>query len=105
MKSLPGISAVHCSAAEAEAFFGISAFEASEAKEAGGIGIMLFGVVKAQAGGAVTAGKNVVLAVSGILVVPRQHHIFDTLLESGKAREFVDMIIERGSITIKEFIK
>ena len=90
-------------------FIGVYSFEANKPKEAKDpVGIALTGVVKALAGGTVTAGKKAVLAgdASGSFVnLPSddgQYAVCGTFLESGAAGEYVDMIVERGSVTIPE---
>jgi hypothetical protein len=90
-------------------FIGVYAWEANRAKEAGDeVGIALDGVVKVRAGGTVTAGKKAVLAgnTSGTFVVlgsdDGQYATCGTFLQSGVAGEYVDMIVERGSVTIPE---
>ena len=88
-------------------YIGVYPFEANEAKAAGdSVGIELDGVVKVLAGGSVTAGKKAVLKsdTSGSFVnVPTaigRYATCGTFLQSGSAGEYVDMIVERGSVTI-----
>jgi hypothetical protein len=88
-------------------FVGVFAWEANEAKEAGdAVGIALAGVVKVQAGGNVSAGKKAVLKndISGTFVnigtAAGQYATCGTFLESGAAGDYVDLIVERGSVTI-----
>jgi hypothetical protein len=88
-------------------YIGIYAFEANEAKAAGDeVGITLTGVVKVVAGGNVTAGKKAVVKsdTSGSLIdlpsTDGQYTTCGTFLESGVAGEYVDMIVERGNVTI-----
>lgn len=90
-------------------FIGVYAFEANEAKEEGDpVGIAISGVVQVLAGGTVNAGKKAVLKSdsSGAFVelpsAAGQYSICGTFLESGTAGEYVDMVIERGSVTIPE---
>jgi hypothetical protein len=90
-------------------FIGVFAWEANEAKETGaGVGIAITGVVKALAGGTVNAGKKAVLKsdTTGAFVEagdePGQYATCGVFLESGVAGEYVDMIVERGSVTIPE---
>jgi hypothetical protein len=90
-------------------FIGVFAWEAREAKAAGDeIGVAIAGVVKVAAGGNVTAGKKAVLKndTSGLFVnmgaEEGLHATCGTFLESGAAGELVDMIVERGSVTIPE---
>lgn len=91
------------------AFIGVYAFEANEAKEAKDpVGIAISGVVKALAGGAVSAGTKAVLKGdnSGAFVnapaAAGQYATCGTFLESGMDGEYVDMLIEHGNITIPE---
>jgi hypothetical protein len=88
-------------------FIGVFAWEANDRKEAGdAVGIALAGIVKVRAGGNVSAGKKAVLKndVTGSLVqigtAPGQYATCGTFLESGAAGEIVDMVVERGSVTI-----
>jgi hypothetical protein len=88
-------------------FIGVYAFEANEPKEAGEqIGIALTGVVKALAGGTVVAGKKAILKgdTSGAFITlpatAGTYNTCGTFLENGNEGEYVDMLIERGSVTI-----
>jgi hypothetical protein len=88
-------------------FIGVYPFEANEAKAPKEeIGIVLHGVVKALAGGTVAAGKKAVLKsdTSGSLVVlpsaAGAYSIVGTFLEGGSAGDYVDVLIERGNITV-----
>jgi hypothetical protein len=88
-------------------FIGVYAFEANERKEIGDqIGIAISGVAKILAGADVLAGKKAVLKAddSGKFInVPEaagQYAICGTFLQNGLIGEYVDMIIERGSVTI-----
>lgn len=88
-------------------FIGVYPFEANAAKEAGDqVGIALSGIVKVQAGGSVTAGSKASLKTdtSGTFVntptATGQHAVVGTFLQSGSAGEYVDMIVERGSVTV-----
>jgi hypothetical protein len=88
---------------------GVYPWEANEAKDAGDpVGIVLHGVVKVLAGGNVAAGKKAVLKAdtSGAFeVLPEGEGRYSTVglfLEGGSAGEYVDMIVERGSVTIPE---
>jgi hypothetical protein len=90
-------------------FIGVYPWEANEAKAAGDpVGIALDEVAKVQAGGNVTAGKKAVLKndTSGTFVnigsAAGQYATCGTFLQSGSAGEYVDLIIERGSVTIPE---
>lgn len=90
-------------------FIGVYAFEANALKEAGDeIGIALSGVAAVLAGGTVHAGKQAVLkgdASGSFIELPEaagQYATCGTFLQSGSAGEYVDMIIERGSVTIPE---
>jgi hypothetical protein len=88
-------------------FIGVFAWEANEAKAAGDeVGIALDGVVKVRAGGTVNAGKKAVLKndITGAFVelgsAAGRYTVCGTFLQSGAAGEYVDMIVERGSVTI-----
>jgi hypothetical protein len=88
-------------------FIGVYAFEANERKELGDqIGIAISGVAKVLAGVKVFAGKKAVLKAddSGKFVnVPEtagQYATCGTFLQDGNGGEYVDMIIERGSVTV-----
>jgi hypothetical protein len=88
-------------------YIGVYAWEANTRKEAKDeVGITLAGIVKVLAGGNVTAGKKAVLKAdsSGAFVdigsAKGQYATCGTFLESGVAGEYVDMIVERGSVTI-----
>ena len=96
-------------AAGAGDFIGVYPWEANEAKAAGDpVGIVLHGVVKVLAGGTVAAGKKAVLKAdtSGSFVVlpagDGQYNTVGTFLEGGAAGDYVDLIVERGSVTIPE---
>lgn len=88
-------------------FIGVYPFEANEAKAAGdSVGIELDDVVKVLAGDSVTAGKKAALKAdtSGTFVnvatTAGAHPTCGTFLQSGSAGEYVDMIVERGSVTV-----
>jgi hypothetical protein len=88
-------------------FIGVYAFEANEPKATGdAIGIAISGAVKVLAGGAVSAGKKAVLKgdTSGAFInapsTAGQYVTCGTFLESGASGEYVDMFVERGSVTI-----
>jgi hypothetical protein len=88
-------------------FIGVYAFEANEPKEAGDqIGIAITGVVKVLAGGSAAAGKKAVLksddsgTFATLPTAAGRYSACGTFLESGAAGEYVDMLIERGSVTI-----
>ena len=90
-------------------FIGVYPWEANEAKDSGDpVGIVLHGVVKVLAGGNVEAGKKAVLKAdeSGAFeVMPEDEGRYNTVglfLEGGSAGQYVDMIVERGSVTIPE---
>ncbi|MDR2792928.1 MAG: hypothetical protein LBB61_04580 [Treponema sp.] len=90
-------------------FIGVYAFEANERKEAGDeAGIALSGVVQAPAGGTVSAGRKAVLKgdARGVFVnapeTEGRYAVCGTFLQSGAEGGYVDMIIERGSVTIPE---
>jgi hypothetical protein len=90
-------------------FIGVYAFEANAPKAADEeVGIALNGVVAVLAGGTVKAGKQAVLkgdASGSFVEVPEtagQYATCGTFLQSGSAGEYVDMIIERGRVTIPE---
>jgi hypothetical protein len=89
------------------AFIGVYAFEDNEVMRAGDpVGIALSGVVKVLAGGTVSAGTKAVLKgdESGSFIdLPGdagQVTTCGTFLESGATGEYVDMIVERGSVTV-----
>lgn len=88
-------------------FIGVYAFEANAPKEAGDeVGIVLSGVAQVLAGGAVNAGKKAVLkgdASGSFVELPGAAGVYatcGTFLQSGSAGEYVDMVVERGSVTI-----
>jgi hypothetical protein len=91
-------------------FIGVYPFEANAPKEAGDeIAVALTEVVKVVAGGTVNAGKKAILkadATGAFVELPDgggTHPTCGTFLQSGSAGEYVDMIIERGSVsTIEE---
>ncbi|MDR0760441.1 MAG: hypothetical protein LBF74_10100 [Treponema sp.] len=90
-------------------FIGVYPYEANEAKAAGDpVGIVLHGVVKVLAGGTVAAGKKAVLKAdtSGAFTVlpgtEGQYNTVGTFLEGGSSGDYVDLIVERGSVTIPE---
>ena len=68
-------------------------------------GVTLSGVIKVRAGGNVTAGKRAVLKAddSGTFVnapsTAGTYSVCGTFLQSGEADEYVEMLIERGSVT------
>ena len=88
-------------------FIGVYAFEANERKELGDqIGIAISGVASVLAGKDVSAGKKAVFKDddSGRFVdlqtTPGTYATCGTFLETGKEGEYVEMIVERGSVTI-----
>jgi hypothetical protein len=88
-------------------FIGLYPFEANEEKaKDDSIGIILHGVGKALAGAAVAAGKKAILKAdtSGSLVVlPEAAGKYNTVgifLESGSTGEYVDVLIQRASVTV-----
>jgi hypothetical protein len=90
-------------------FIGVYAFEDNAAKEAKApVGIAITGVAKVLAGGTVLAGAKAVLKAdnSGTFIhvstTAGQYATCGTFLESGASGEYVDMVIERGSVTIVE---
>ena len=96
-------------AAGAGDFIGVYAWEDNEAKDAGDpVGIVLHGVAKVLAGGNAEAGKKAVLKADtsgAFIVMPAtegQHNTVGTFLEGGSAGQYIDMIVERGSVTIPE---
>jgi hypothetical protein len=107
---LPGTAVVQGSAdnkvtSGAGSFIGIYPCEANEPKAAGDrVGIVLNEVVKVRAGAAVTAGSKAVMDEDGLLrsapTDPGQYDTCGTFLESGEVDEYIDMIVERGSVTI-----
>ena len=96
-------------AAGAGDFIGVYPWEANEAKSDGDpVGIVLHGVVKVLAGGTVAAGKKAVLKADtsgSFIVLPDadgQYSTVGTFLEGAAAGGYVDLIVERGSVTIPE---
>lgn len=90
-------------------FIGVYAFEANAPKEADEeIGVAIGGVVQVLAGGNVNAGKKAVLkgdksgAFAELPDEAGQYATCGTFLQSGSDGEYVDMVIERGSVTIPE---
>lgn len=88
-------------------FIGVYPFEANEPKAVDDrVGIALTGVVKVRAGATVAAGSKAVMDEDGFLVNaptdPGQYATCGTFLESGDVDEYIDMIVERGSVTIPE---
>jgi hypothetical protein len=91
-------------------FIGVFAYDPHiPNREAGEhIGIALAGVVKVRAGGNVTAGKRAVLKAdaSGTFInlpaAAGEYSICGLFLQSGEADEYVEMIIERGGVTVAE---
>ena len=91
-------------------FIGVFAYEPHiPGREAGEhIGITLAGVVKVRAGGNVTAGKRAVLKADGsgtFTDLPSDAGVYSvcgTFLQSGEADEYVEMLVERGSVTVAE---
>jgi hypothetical protein len=90
-------------------FIGVYSWEANEARSAGdSAGIVLHGVAKVQAGGTVAAGKWAVLkadASGTFVVMPETEGRYNTagiFLEGGSAGEYVDLFVQRGSVTITE---
>jgi len=88
-------------------FIGVYSFEANEAKTVGEeIGIVLHGVAKAVVGGTVAAGKKAILKSddSGSLVVlpttAGNYNTVGTFLEGGSSGDYVDVLIERGNVTV-----
>jgi hypothetical protein len=88
-------------------FIGLYPFEANEEKaKDDAVGIVLHGVAKALAGGTVAAGKKAILKadVSGSFVVlpetAGKYSTVGTFLESGSAGDYVDVLIERGNVTV-----
>jgi hypothetical protein len=89
------------------AFIGVYAFADNKAMGVGDpVGIALSGVVKVLAGDAVSAGIKAVLKGdnSGAFTnLPETAGIYatcGTFLESGADGEYVDMLIEHGSVTV-----
>jgi hypothetical protein len=88
------------------AFIGVYPFAANGAVEADEhIGIALTGVVKVLAGGAVAAGQRAIIkdetgAFVAVPSVAGTYMVCGTFLEDGAARQYVDMLIERGEMTV-----
>ena len=91
-------------------FIGVFAYDPHIPNRESGehIGVALTGVVKVRAGGNATAGKRAVLKTdaSGTFIdLPDEAGAYSTcgtFLQSGEADEYVEMLIERGSITVAE---
>jgi hypothetical protein len=90
-------------------FIGVYAFEANEPKKSGEtVGIAISGVVKVRSGGTVSAGKKAILKAddSGTFIqmgdAPGIYSTCGTFLQSGVEDEYVDMIVERTSVTIAD---
>jgi hypothetical protein len=88
-------------------FIGLYPFEANEKKVVNEeIGIVLHGVAKALAGGTVAAGKKAILkndASGSLVVLPTtagNYSTVGTFLEGGSAGDYVDVLIERGTVKI-----
>jgi hypothetical protein len=88
-------------------FIGVYAYESNEAKQDGEpVGIVIDGPCKILAGGSVTAGKKAVLRgdTSGSFIncptSAGRYSTCGTFLQSGLDGEYVDMMVERGSVTI-----
>ena len=89
-------------------FIGVFAYDPHiPSREAGEhTGIALTDIVKVRAGGNTTAGKRAVLKAdrSGTFAdLPSAAGVYSvcgTFLQSGEADEYVEMIIERGSVTV-----
>jgi hypothetical protein len=88
-------------------FIGVYAFEANDRKEAGDqVGIAISGVAKILAGANVLAGKKAVLKPDNsgeFITLPEaagQYATCGTFLQTGASGEYVDMIIEHGSVTV-----
>jgi hypothetical protein len=90
-------------------FIGVYAFEANAPREADEeVGIAITGVAQVLAGGDVNAGKKAVLkgdasgAFVELLETAGQYAVCGMFLQSGSTDEYVDMLIERGSVAIPE---
>ena len=90
-------------------FIGLYPFEDNETKLANDeIGIVLHGVAKAVAGGTVAAGKPAIMKsddTGSLILLPEEAGRYDTVgifLEGGSAGEYVDVLIQRGSVTITD---
>ena len=88
-------------------FIGVYPFEANAAKEAGDqLGIEISEIAKVQAGGNVTAGKKAALKADtsgtfiNVATTAGAHPTCGTFLQSGASGDYVDMIVERGSVTV-----
>jgi hypothetical protein len=102
---------VKASAATADAahFIGVFEFDRDADKADGDpVGIALDGVVKVLLAGNATAGGKAILTtvatnVSAFADVPADAGTYYTcgvFLESGTAGQYIDMLIERGSVTV-----
>ena len=90
-------------------FIGVYAYEPRrETKnEKETLGVVISGVVKVRAGGNVRAGKRAVLKAdeSGSFIEAAgagTHPVCGMFLESGDEDEYVEMLIERGCVSIEE---
>ena len=88
-------------------FIGVYAFESNEKKVIGNhLGIVITGPCKVLAGGNVTAGKKAILKAdtTGTFIdcpeTEGQYATCGTFLQSGVDGEYVDMLVERGSVTV-----
>jgi hypothetical protein len=88
-------------------FIGIYAFDDNEAKAPGdSVGIAVSGVVKALAGGDVSAGKKAVIkdGTGALENAPEEgagvYATCGVFLEDGAAGQYVDLLIEHGSLTV-----
>jgi hypothetical protein len=88
-------------------FIGVYPWEDNDVKEDGDpVGVALNGVVKVLLAGNSTAGKHAIYSAEeagAFEDVPADAGTYSTcgvFLESGEAGEYVDMYIERGSVTV-----
>jgi hypothetical protein len=89
-------------------YVGVFAYDPKKPQTDAGetVGVVLSGVVKVLAGGNVTAGKKAVLkadASGAFIDLPAAagtYQVCGLFLQSGEADEYVEMMVERGSVTI-----
>lgn len=87
-------------------FLGVYEFENQRADRVAGdnLGVVIGGPAKVSAGGNVTNGKKAVVDTDGQFIncpaTPGRYATVGTFLESGILDEYVDLFVERGSVTI-----
>lgn len=95
--------------AEGDSFIGVYAFESNDAKaQDDRVGIVISGIAKVLLADNATAGKKAVFSTASgkagaFADVPEEDGEYATcglFLESGVAGEYVDMFVERGTVTV-----